>query len=152
MSPSLARTLKNSTSVPASTPAARHEEENWEIKPLKLGNLTHFKVFKELDSMLIKAFRDLHQNDPVSVTLTYRSALMISWYSVYLCLRTTISTGSTAGGTLIRPSLDLATGSVRDFLPRTASTSTALLGARSRAACTLLPPTTWNMLVTRARR
>lgn len=81
----------------------------------------------------------------VNSDLTYRSAFRISWYSEYLSLRTTISTGSTGGGTLIRPSLDLATGSVRDFLPRTASTSTALLGARSRAAWMLLPPITWNI-------
>lgn len=70
---------------------------------------------------------------------------MISWYCEYLSFKTTNSTGSTGGGVLIRPCLDLATGSLRDFLPRTASTRTALLGASSRAAWTLLPPITWNM-------
>lgn len=79
-------------------------------------------------------------------------ALMMSWYSENLSFRTAISTGSTGGGTLIRSSLDLATGSSRDFLPRTGSTSTAALGARSLAAGALLPTINLNMAASKCSK
>lgn len=79
---------------------------------------------------------------------TYRSALMINSYSVNLSLRTTISTGLMGGGTLIRPSFDLAFGSLRDFLPLTASTSTAPRDARRRGTGVPVLLITWNILTT----